>query len=304
MLFLGKSIIHTKAIAEDNNNFYIWTNDRFSRDIIIVNKAFENCDKFEMVQDGNLKRNMLVDHIEVKDLRNNGAQLSMNKLDISTDGQFKIKVKDDIKEIINDNIKSQIEKYDILKDSYGTYKLNLSEDEELDYFLNDYYRLHTRKISIRTKDDSIIDIPVFKDDKENNWKIAKQMLKDNGIKIHVNIRTMKKQSLTKKDKQNFLKNYGCMFKSGIAKEEFTIDDLKTNSDDNFNCDIRLANKLDGYYQSNSGKYQKLFIKIGNYVYKIQKDKYDSNTNLKKQKFHLNDFIVYEPNLMGQIEFTN
>lgn len=288
----GKSIKAAHLVAEDSYNWYVWTNSSDQRDVIIYDKYGDRFPITEMD-----KKSKYIKHIEVKDLTN-GAQLSATLC--SRNGTVGVQADNPA---ITDKIKSQLDDWDPRESAYSDKVLNLTTEERQDYLLNDYLHKGAGEISFYSdKQKKIIRVPITKTDANNNFANAKKILNDNKIQIDVTVRANnvgQSSAITKEDKDRFKKDYGTMFKDGIAKEKFTLDDL--------NCTLRMDSGIGNMayvrsrkvfpktYTQPASKKSNTFIRLGEFYLYSDEDVLD-----RKREYTLDDFRLFKPQLTGSI----
>lgn len=291
----GKSTKAVHLVGEDSDNWYVWTNHTDLRDVIVYDKFGDNYPLHEMD-----KRSKYVSHIEVKDLTKD-AQLSATPLESDNDNVVGLKLSE---ETNTSKISQELAKWDPRVDAYSNRKLDLSTEESYDYLLNDYYNKDCQEISFYSdKQNRFINVRLTKKDKENNFETAKARLKENNIVVDVWVRcnmTERSSKLTDSDKQRFLNNYGSMFKDGKARAEFTLDDLRTQSEYELKGMPNRAYVRDRKFipentVNKASKRDKTFIRLGDYVFESRED------IEKGRKFTLDDFKRITPLLMGNLK---
>ena len=285
----SKKAVH--LVAEDSYNYYIWTNSSDQRDVIVYDK-FAN--RFPITEID--KKQRYVTRIEVKDLTK-GAQLHQtigekneNTIGYSIDS--------------TDKINEQLKQWDPRKNAYENMKVKLTQDESYDYLLNDYYNTGASELSLYSdKQKKIISIPITEKDKKDNFETAKSLLKSNNIEVEVKVRANSNaldKKVSQKDIERFKKDYGCMFKDEIAKEEFTIEDLNygdwdLNGTPN-RAFVRTRKKIEATYSQPASKRDRTFVRMGEFYFETKEDFLD-----KKVKMKLSDFRMYKPCVTGVIK---
>ena len=281
-------------IVEDLDSYYIWTNSSKQRDVIKLYKG----DRLKPI--ATLNKNTKFSTItEVKDLTNN-AQLSASEL--NTSQTIGLTSKDN--KAVTKKISTSLSQYDPRIHAYSNYEIGLTRDETENYLLDDYYNQNCNEIVFYSdKQKKNIFVPITEEDKLNGYSKARQILKDNNIKIGVHVRqnnSANSKSMTKSDKERFLEDYGVMFKDGVAKEKFTIKDLESQPERTYNgipskAYVRQYKVYEPTYIDKGSKRDKTFIRMGEFYINLDDNKIDED-----REFSIDEFRLFKPVLTGSI----
>lgn len=307
----NKNSVPVHLVLEDSDHYYVWTNSSNQRDVIVYDKAGNkfNGEDYLPLHNYNKKSN-IVEHIEVKDLEK-GAQVpaSRLKMTVNENGEPRLDLASDE---LKPEIKEALKNWDPRKNSYNN-KVLLTGDKAIDYMVDEYKNKSTRKIVLYKKDGTPIDIVLPRGElSEKQRENIREQFKENDIRVEINLRNNKFEKSDRKPKEEdielFKKNYGSMFKDGIAKETFKLSDLNYPEEHHGPADakpnqayVRTKRKFSNtsYMRSGMESYKDStpFIRIGDFYLKFKNENYID----PRKEYSIRDFKIATPQIMGQIK---
>ena len=307
----NKNSVPVHLVLEDSYHYYVWTNSSNQRDVIVYDKAGNkyNGEDYLPLHNYN-KKSSIVEHIEVKDLEK-GAQVPASRLKRTENenGEPRLNLNsDDLKP----EIKEALKDWDPRVNSYSN-KVLLTSDKAIDYLVDEYKNKDTRKIVLYKKDGTPVDIVLPRGQlSEKQRESIREQFKENNISVDINLRNNKFEKSDRKPKDEdielFKKNYGSMFKDGIAKETFKLSDLNYPEEHHGPAEakpnqayVRTKRKFSNTSYMRSGmegyKDSTPFIRIGDFYLKFKNENYID----PRKEYSIRDFKIATPQIMGQIK---